>query len=143
MCITFKSHVSHNELIMNSLRYFDFGASRSLLLLIARIAVVILFILFGYPKLLGFDGTVQYMAASGALMPTLAAIIAVIMEVPAAILIVLGFFHPPAGGHLYFLHPGTAVIGHHYWDMTGDAVLPNMINFWKTSASPALSCCWR
>ncbi|MGS3108641.1 DoxX family membrane protein, partial [Escherichia coli] len=55
---------------MNSLRYFDFGASRSLLLLIARIAVVILFILFGYPKLLGFDGTVQYMAASGAPMPT-------------------------------------------------------------------------
>ncbi len=71
------------------------------------------------------------MAASGAPMPTLAAIIAVIMEVPAAILIVLGFFTPPAGGHLYFLHPGTAVIGHHYWDMTGDAVLPNMINFWK------------
>ena len=35
---------------------------------------------------------VQYMAASGAPMPTLAAIIAVIMEVPAAILIVLGFF---------------------------------------------------
>lgn len=63
MCITFKSHVSHNELIMNTLRYFDFGASRSLLLLIARIAVVILFILFGYPKLLGFDGTVQYMVA--------------------------------------------------------------------------------
>lgn len=23
------------------------------------------------------------------------------------------------------------MIGHHYWDMTGDAVLPNMINFWK------------
>ncbi|MDU1457925.1 MAG: DoxX family protein, partial [Klebsiella sp.] len=42
MCITFKSHVSHNELIMNTLRYFDFGSSRSLLLLIARIAVVVL-----------------------------------------------------------------------------------------------------
>lgn len=35
------------------------------------------------------------MAASGAPMPTLAAIIAVIMEVPAAILIVLGFFTRP------------------------------------------------
>lgn len=23
------------------------------------------------------------------------------------------------------------MIGHHYWNMTGDAVLPNMINFWK------------
>ena len=50
---------------MNTLRYFDFGSSRSLLLLIARIAVVVLFILFGYPKLLGFSGTVQYMASSG------------------------------------------------------------------------------
>ncbi len=38
---------------MNTLRYFDFGASRSLLLLIARIAVVILFILFGYPQTAG------------------------------------------------------------------------------------------
>ena len=111
---------------MNTLRYFDFGASRSLLLLIARIAVVVLFILFGYPKLLGFGGTVQYMAASGAPMPTLAAIIAVIMEVPAAILITR-----PLAVIFIFYTLGTAVIGHHYWDMTGDAVLPNMINFWK------------
>ncbi len=103
MCITFKSHVSHNELIMNTLRYFDFGASRSLLLLIARIAVVILFILFGYPKLLGFDGTVQYMAASGAPMPTGGDYRrhygSACRDSDCARL-----FHPPAGGHLYFLH---------------------------------------
>ena len=105
---------------MNSLRYLDFGQSRHLLLLIGRIALVVLFIIFGYPKLTGFSGTVQYMTSLGTPMPMLAAIIAVVMEVPAAILIVLGFFTL-----------GTAVIGHHYWDMTGDAVLPNMINFYK------------
>ncbi|WP_049061198.1 DoxX family protein, partial [Klebsiella aerogenes] len=66
---------------MNTLRYFDFGSSRPVLLLIARIAIVLLFIIFGYPKLMGFSGTVQYMASSGAPLPTLAAIIAVIMEV--------------------------------------------------------------
>ncbi|MEL2239279.1 DoxX family protein, partial [Klebsiella pneumoniae] len=60
MRITFKSHASHNEQIMNSLRYFDFGASRALLLLSARTAVVLLFFLFGVPKLLGLDGTVPY-----------------------------------------------------------------------------------
>ncbi|MDQ8576323.1 DoxX family protein, partial [Klebsiella aerogenes] len=64
---------------MNTLRYFDFGSSRPVLLLIARMAIVLLFIIFGYPKLMGFSGTVQYMASSGAPMPTLAAIIAVIM----------------------------------------------------------------
>ncbi|MDZ7053256.1 DoxX family protein, partial [Escherichia coli] len=69
---------------MNTLRYFDFGAARPVLLLIARIAVVLIFIIFGFPKMMGFDGTVQYMASLGAPMPMLAAIIAVVMEVPAA-----------------------------------------------------------
>ncbi len=116
---------------MNSLRYFDFGSSRAFLLLIARIAIVVLFIIFGYPKLTGFSGTVQYMASLGAPVPTLAAIIAVVMEVPAAILIILGFFTRPLAVLFIFYTLGTAVIGHHYWDMTGDAVVPNMINFYK------------
>ncbi|MFB4683734.1 DoxX family protein [Enterobacter hormaechei subsp. hoffmannii] len=116
---------------MNSLRYFDFGSSRSLLLLIARITIVVLFIIFGYPKLTGFSGTVQYMTSLGAPMPMLAAIIAVVMEIPAAILIVLGFFTRPLAVIFVFYTLGTAVIGHHYWEMTGDAVLPNMINFYK------------
>lgn len=116
---------------MNSLRYFDFGQSRSLILLIARIAVVVLFIIFGIPKMTGFDVTVQYMTSLGAPMPMLAAIIAVVMEVPAAILIVLGFFTRPLAVLFVFYTLGTAVIGHHYWDMSGDAVMPNMINFYK------------
>ena len=116
---------------MNSLRYLDFGQSRHLLLLIGRIALVVLFIIFGYPKLTGFSGTVQYMTSLGTPMPMLAAIIAVVMEVPAAILIVLGFFTRPLAVLFVFYTLGTAIIGHHYWDMTSDAVVPNMINFYK------------
>ncbi|HHA1351514.1 DoxX family protein [Enterobacter ludwigii] len=116
---------------MNSLRYLDFGQARHLLLLIGRIALVVLFIIFGYPKLTGFSGTVQYMTSLGTPMPMLAAIIAVVMEVPAAILIVLGFFTRPIAVLFVFYTLGTAIIGHHYWDMTGDAVMPNMINFYK------------
>jgi putative oxidoreductase len=99
--------------------------------LIARIAIVLLFIIFGLPKMTGFDGTVQYMAKLGAPMPMLAAIIAVVMEIPAAILIVLGFFTRPIALLFVFYTLGTAIIGHHYWDMSGDAVMPNMINFYK------------
>ncbi len=116
---------------MNTLRYFDFGSSRSLLLLIARIAVVVLFILFGYPKLLGFSGTVQYMASSGAPMPTLAYHHCHYYGSAGDHFNCAGLFHPPAGGDLYFLYPRYRGDYHHYWDMTGDAVLPNMINFWK------------
>ncbi|EHP64880.1 inner membrane protein yphA [Escherichia coli 4_1_47FAA] len=35
---------------MNSLRYFDFGAARPVLLLIARIAVILIFIILVFPK---------------------------------------------------------------------------------------------
>ncbi len=45
---------------MNSLRYFDFGAARPVLLLIARIAVVLIFIIFGFPKMMGFDVRSRY-----------------------------------------------------------------------------------
>lgn len=116
---------------MNSLRYLDFGASRDLLLLIARIAIVLLFILSGYPKMLHYDGTVQYMASIGTPMPALAAIIAIVMEVPAVILVIVGFFTRPLAVIFLFYTLGTAVIGHHYWNMSGDAVMPNMINFYK------------
>ncbi|ATF91454.1 DoxX family protein [Cedecea neteri] len=116
---------------MNTLRYFDFGQSRALILLIARIALILLFIIFGLPKISGFSGTVAYMEHLGAPLPTLAAAIAVFMEVVAAILVIIGFFTRPLAILFVFYTLGTAVIGHHYWSMTGDAVMPNMINFYK------------
>lgn len=116
---------------MNTLRYFDFGASRPLLLLIARISVVVLFLIFGIPKMTGFSGTVDYMASLNVPMPGVAAAIAVIMEVPAAILIILGFFTRPVAVIFIFYTLGTAVIGHPYWNMADADVAPNMINFYK------------
>ncbi|VEB95819.1 Inner membrane protein yphA [Cedecea lapagei] len=116
---------------MNTLRYFDFGQSRALILLIARIALILLFIIFGLPKISGFSGTVAYMEHLGTPLPTLAAVIAVFMEVVAAILVIIGFFTRPLAILFVFYTLGTAFIGHHYWSMTGDAVMPNMINFYK------------
>jgi putative oxidoreductase len=116
---------------MNTLRYFDFGQSRALILLIARIALILLFIIFGLPKISGFSGTVAYMEHLGTPLPTLAAVIAVFMEVVAAILVIIGFFTRPLAILFVFYTLGTALIGHHYWNMTGDAVMPNMINFYK------------
>ncbi|MFB5744255.1 DoxX family protein [Cedecea sp. S5-13] len=116
---------------MNTLRYFDFGQSRALILLIARIALILLFIIFGLPKISGFSGTVAYMEHLGTPLPTLAAVIAVFMEVVAAILVIIGFFTRPLAILFVFYTLGTALIGHHYWNMTGDVVMPNMINFYK------------
>jgi hypothetical protein len=59
-------------------------------------------LLFWLSETDGFSGTVQYMTSLGAPMPMLAAIIAVVMEVPAHS-DRAGLFHPPSRGALYFI----------------------------------------
>ncbi len=90
---------------MNSLRYFDFGSSRSPAFNCPHCYRGPVYY-FRLSQLTGFSGTVQYMTSLGAPMPMLAAIIAVVMEVPAAILIVLGFFTRPRGD-LCLLYAGN------------------------------------
>ncbi|MBJ3816544.1 DoxX family protein [Shimwellia pseudoproteus] len=116
---------------MNSLRYCDFGGARPFLLLVGRILMVVLFLISDFPKLTGFEGTVQYMASLGTPAPTIAAAIAVLMEVFGSILVVLGFFTRPLAIIFAVYTLATGFIGHPYWTMTGDAVMPNMINFYK------------
>jgi putative oxidoreductase len=59
-----------------------FGAEQNKdpLLLISRILMMLLFVVFGWQKLTGYSGTIAYFAQSGVPLPSLAAPIAVIME---------------------------------------------------------------
>lgn len=116
---------------MNSIRYFDCFGSKDALLLIGRILLVVLFLISGFPKMTGFSGTVQYMASLHIPIPMLSAVIAVLMEVFASILIVIGFFTRPIAIIFALYTLGSAFLGHAYWNMVGDAVEPNLINFYK------------
>lgn len=100
-------------------------------ILVARILLIWLFVMFGWSKLTGFSGTAAYMSHVGAPFPLLAAIIAVIMEFFAGIAILLGLFTRPLALLLFVYTFGTALIGHHYWTMTGAERYGNEINFYK------------
>lgn len=92
---------------------------------------MVLFVLFGWQKLVGFSGTVGYMTSLGAPVPMLSAVIAVVMELLAGIAIVIGFYTRPLALLLALYTLGTAFIGHHYWTMTGMEQYANMINFYQ------------
>ena len=113
------------------MRYTLFEQRKDELILVARVLLMILFVIFGWSKLTGFSGTVGYMATEGAPLPTLSAIIAVVMEFFVGIAIVIGFYTRPLALLLALYTLGTALIGHHFWTMTGDAHMANMINFYK------------
>lgn len=113
------------------MRYNLFGRGNDAVLLVARILLAALFVLFGWSKLTGFAGTVGYMASVGAPLPTVSAIIAVVMEFFVGLLIIAGFYTRPLAVLLAIYTIGTALIGHHFWTMTGMQQMENMINFYK------------
>ncbi|MGY2364775.1 DoxX family protein [Pseudomonas azotoformans] len=113
------------------MRYTLFENQRNELILLARILLVILFLITGWGKLINFDGTVSYMSSLGAPLPMIAAGIAVVMEFFVAILLVLGFYTRPLA-FLYILFVlGASLIGHHFWTMVDPQRSANMINFFK------------
>ncbi len=101
------------------------------ILLAARVLLALLFLIFGWQKLLNYSGTVQYMAHVGAPMPALATVIAIVMEFFVSIAIILGVATRPLAVLLAIYTFGTALIGHHYWTMTGMDRFENEINFFK------------
>jgi putative oxidoreductase len=113
------------------MRYLSIDQRKDGLLLFARILLVVLFVIFGWQKLTGFSGTVAYMTSTGAPAPTLSAIIAIVMEFFVGIAIALGFYTRPLALLLALYTLGTALIGHHYWTMTGTEQYEAMINFYK------------
>ncbi|MFJ1212596.1 DoxX family protein [Burkholderia pyrrocinia] len=113
------------------MRYNLFENQKDALILVARVLLMVLFVTFGWKKLSGFTSTVVYMTSVGAPVPTLSAIIAVLMELPVGIALIVGFYTRPFALLLALFTLGTALIGHSYWTMAGTEQYVNMIMFYK------------
>jgi putative oxidoreductase len=113
------------------MRYALFDQRKDEILLVARVLLMALFVLFGWNKLTGFSGTVAYMTTTGAPAPELSAVIAVVMELIVGLALLVGFYARPLALVLAIYTLGTALIGHHFWNMTGMVGYDNMIHFYK------------
>lgn len=113
------------------MQYLSLEKYKNSFLFVARIFLAILFVLFGWQKMMGFEGTVGYMASVGAPLPQISAIIAVIVELVFGLLIVAGYFTRPLALLLAVYTIATAIIGHPYWSMNGMDQYMAMTNFYK------------
>jgi putative oxidoreductase len=109
---------------------FD-GNQREALLLPARLLFSLLFIIFGWQKLIGFSGTVAYMTSTGLPAPSLAAAVAIVAELGFGLAIAAGIWTRPVAVLTALYALATAFIGHRYWMMTGMEHYENMVNFYK------------
>ena len=110
-----------------------FGSERvrDEVLLVARILLIVLFLVFGWSKLTGYAGTVGYITQVGAPMPSVAALVAIVVEVFVALAVALGAWTRPLALLLALYTLGTGLIGHPFWTMEGAERYANATNFYK------------
>jgi len=107
------------------------GRGRDEAILAARLLLVAVFVVFGWSKLTGYSGTVGYMAQSGVPLPSVAAIVAIVVEMPVALAVAFGAWTRPLALLLALYALATAFIGHPFWTMEGADRYANAINFYK------------
>ena len=100
-------------------------------ILVARILLVVLFVVFGWSKLFDYSGTAGYMAQAGAPIPSVAALVAIVVEVFVALAVAFGAWTRPLALLLALYTLGAALIAHHFWTMEGATRYANAINFYK------------
>ncbi|WP_421955000.1 DoxX family protein [Polaromonas sp.] len=101
------------------------------LILLARVLLMALFLVSGWKKLTNFSGTTAYMASTGAPMPRLSTVVAIAMEFFAGIALVLGVWTRPLALLYAAFTLATALMGHHFWTMSGAEREANKVNFLK------------
>lgn len=113
------------------MRYTLLAGSRDSILLLARLLLMVLFVIFGWFKLTGFSETVAYMGSVGVPMPAVTAGVAVVLEFFVGLAIVVGFYTRPLALLLALYTLAAAVIGHQFWHMVDPERIGTMINFYK------------
>lgn len=113
------------------MKYLSLDNQKDEVLLVARILLVVLYVLFGWQKMVGFSGTIGYMTSVGVPLPAVAALVAVVVELVFGVLLLIGIYTRPLALLLAVYTLVTGFIGHPYWTLSGMDQYMAMINFYK------------
>jgi putative oxidoreductase len=109
-------------------------STQDVIALVGRILIAYLFIPAGFGKLMGFAGTVGYVASSGLPLPQVGAAVAILVELGIGIAFLLGYKTRVAAIVLAVFTVLAAVFFHKYWAVPEAMKMMQQINFNKNIA---------
>ncbi len=104
------------------------------LTLIGRVLLALLFVPAGFGKLVGFAGTVGYIASKGVPLPEVAAAIAVAVELGLGILLLVGYQARWAALAIGLFTLVITFIFHNFWAVPPEMMMMQKMNFMKNLA---------
>lgn len=111
-----------------------FASLQNPLSLIGRILLALLFVPAGFGKLVGFAGTVGYIASKGVPLPELAAAAAIGVELGLGMLLLIGWQTRWAALGIAFFTFVISFIFHNFWGVPADQVVQQQQAFFKNIA---------
>lgn len=114
---------------MNALLKAELG--RDSLILLARVLLMLLFLIFGWEKLTALDQTTALFGHMGVPSPFIATYVAMAAELGMGAALVLGLLTRPLAVLMAAYTLATAVLGHHYWSLAGSERFLAEIGFYK------------
>ncbi len=102
--------------------------------LAGRILLALLFVLAGFGKITGFDGTVGYIASKGLPLPQWLAVAAIVIELGGGIPLIVGWKARWAAAALFVFTALAALIFHAFWASPPEQAQNQMIHFMKNLA---------
>lgn len=102
--------------------------------LAGRLLLAALFLPAGFSKLTGFEGTVGYIASVGMPMPTVAAAIALVLEIGASLALIAGAGTRIAALALAFFTLLASFFFHAYWAVPAEQQMVQQLMFFKNIA---------
>jgi putative oxidoreductase len=110
------------------------NTNRDIAALVGRILLALIFIIGGWNKIGGFEGTAAYIASKGLPLPQVGAAIAVIVELLGGILLLVGFKARWAALAIFVFLIPTTFIFHPFWAVPVEQVASQQGNFMKNLA---------
>ncbi len=111
-----------------------FASLQNPLAFVGRLLLVALFLPAGISKLTSFSGTVGYISSAGMPLPTVAAALAVAVEIIGSVALVFGFGTRVAALVLAFFTLVASFYFHAYWAVPVDQQMVMQLLFFKNVA---------
>jgi putative oxidoreductase len=107
---------------------------QSTTVLVGRILLGLIFVLSGFAKISGFDGTAGYIASKGLPLPQLVAALTIVVELGGGLALMAGLYTRQAVVALAAFSLLTAVVFHNFWAAPQGEQMMQQINFMKNLA---------
>jgi putative oxidoreductase len=120
-----ETHMATHQTEMHADAQKDWAA------LLGRVLLAGLFVISGYGKIPGFEGTAGYIAAQGLPIPQVLAAAAILLELGGGLAILLGWKTRWAALALVVFLIVVTPVFHGYWAVPPEQVMEQQVNFLK------------